>query len=360
MRQAFSQKDHYFMQIALQLAEKAKGFTEPNPMVGAVVVKNEQIISAGYHRCCGLDHAERMALKNTQATGATLYVNLEPCDHLGRTPACTEIIKEKKVKRVVIAHYDPNPLVNGKGIKRLKKAGIRIETGLLKKEAQHLNRHYLTFMTKKRPYIALHAGVSLDGKMSDRTLSSCWINSALSRQFSHSLRTEFSAILAGVNTVINDNPYLTIRQPGFEKKVFSRIILDTDNRLSKKLNIFQNQDRFPLIIFSSEKAENKEKQSEWHFFIQEDKDGLDLAEVLDKIRQLNICSILVEGGARVLNSFLKKGLFDELILFYSNRVLGGINSLTPFSEGWLLNEAKMTNQFSLTQLESDFIWRGWF
>jgi len=360
MNRSFSVPDQQFMLLALQLAEKGNFSVEPNPRVGAVVVKSNKIIATGYHQSCGSDHAERDALKKVNTPNCTLYVNLEPCAHFGRTPPCTEIIIQKKIRRVVCAMTDPNPLVNGKGIETLRRAKIKVETGLLEERARQINRHYLTYISQNRPYIALHAGISLDGKLSDLQKNSCWINSSLSRRISHSLRTEFSAILVGINTILNDNPRLTIREKGLPPKRFYRVILDRHNRLSHNLKIFSDQEQSPLIIFSSQKTSNQQKKSPLHFFIPETEEGLELNEVLKKLKELEIASLLVEGGAKVLNSFIRNKLYDEIVLFYSNRFLGGRDSLQPFESGFPLNATLLAKKFQLISLEKDFIWRGWF
>lgn len=325
--------DEKFMKIALKLSQRGLGHTEPNPMVGAVVVKNGKILSAGYHQAYGLKHAEAMALENVQIPGATLYLTLEPCCHFGKTPPCTELIIAKKINRVVMAMGDPNPLVNGRGSNQLKSCGIKTSSGLYADWAAHINRHYLKAIRTRAPYVTLHAGASLDGKLTDDSGHSRWVTSEEGRRYSHSLRGEFSAILAGHGTILADNPHLNLREPGWEGKTLYRVVLDSTNSLSRRLNIFQEQDRFPLVIFSSIAATDRKKKVPLHFFVRHGADGLVLAAVLGQLFELGIASLLVEGGGRILDSFIRQRLFDEVALFISNKIVGGRNSVQIFASG---------------------------
>jgi diaminohydroxyphosphoribosylaminopyrimidine deaminase/5-amino-6-(5-phosphoribosylamino)uracil reductase len=326
-------EDEKFMKIALKLSERGMGRTEPNPMVGAVVVKNGKILSTGYHQAYGWKHAEAMALENLQIPGTTLYLTLEPCCHFGKTPPCSELIIAKKVSRVVMAMGDPNPLVNGRGIRKLRAHGIQTNCGLYRDWAEGINRHYLKAIRTRTPYITLHAGASLDGKLTDDCGHSRWVTSEEGRRYSHSLRGEFSAILAGHGTILADNPGLNLREPGWEGKILYRVVLDAANSLSRRLKIFQEQDRFPLVIFSSNAAADRIKKVPLHFFVRHGADGLVLADVLDQLFELGIASLLVEGGGRVLDSFIRRRLFDEVAFFISNQIVGGRNSVQIFASG---------------------------
>jgi len=326
-------EDEKFMKIALKLSLLGLGNTEPNPMVGAVVAKNGKVLSTGYHRAYGMAHAEAMALENVHVPGATLYLTLEPCCHFGKTPPCSELIIAKKISRVVAAIGDPNPLVNGRGLDRLRSSGIKISCGLYADWAAHINRHYLKAIRTRAPYVTLHAGASLDGKLTDDCGHSRWVTSEEGRRYSHSLRGEFSAILAGHGTILADNPRLNLREPGWEGKTLYRVVLDSANSLSQRLNIFQEQDRFPLVIFSSDAAADRGKKVPLHFFVRQGADGLVLADVLGQLFELGIASLLVEGGGRVLDSFIRQRLFDEVALFISNKIVGGRNSVQIFASG---------------------------
>jgi diaminohydroxyphosphoribosylaminopyrimidine deaminase/5-amino-6-(5-phosphoribosylamino)uracil reductase len=328
--------DIKFMKIALKIACKARGFTEPNPLVGAVVVKHHQVIATGYHRKYGEDHAELDALKKVTVNGTTLYVTLEPCIHFGKTPPCVDLIMEKKVQRVVVAMKDPNPLVNGKGIQKLKESGITVavDVGGLGDIARKINRHYIKYITHKIPYVTLKAGISLDGKLTDKYRKSQWMTSEELRTFSHTLRGEFSAIMAGVKTIIDDNPQLNIREKAWGDKRLYRIVLDTHNTLDTRLRIFEDQEQFPLILFSSKEAENTIPKVKNHFFVTpHNLNGLNLREVLEVLYQQEIASVMVEGGGRLFNSFLQEELYDEIILSQAGTLIGGKESIQLFAEG---------------------------
>lgn len=325
--------DLKFMKIALALSRRGIGFTEPNPMVGAVAVKGGRILACGFHRACGGPHAEAMALENPGMSGATLYLTLEPCSHFGKTPPCADLIIARKVKRVVVAMVDPNPLVNGAGIARLRAAGIETQVGLCREQSEQINRHYLTFIRARRPYVALHAGISLDGKLTDKGGRSRWITSEEGRRYSHGLRSEFSAILAGRNTILADDPRLTLRQPGWRGKKFHRVVLDSGNSLPHYLNIFREQERFPLVLFSSLATGSQEKRCERHFFVPADAHGLDLGAVLETLAGLGIASVLVEGGGRLIDSFIRQRLFNEVVLFFSDMIIGGRAAIQIFASG---------------------------
>lgn len=326
-------EDRRFMAMALRLARRGLGATKPNPMVGAVAVRNGRVISAGWHRACGGPHAEAMALAGQQAAGASLYVTLEPCAHHGRTPPCADLIAAAGVKRVVAAMIDPNPLVNGVGLARLRAAGIETRVGVLGERAERLNRHYLKFMHSGLPWVTLHAGVSLDGKMTDRAGRSRWVTSPELRRLAHALRGEFSAILAGRNTVLADDPQLTLREPGWECKKLLRVVLDSGNTLPKSLAVFRGQERFPLAIFSAEESARRGRKAERHFFVPAGPGGVSLTAVLETLGKMGVASVLVEGGGQVLDSFVGQGLFDEAALFYSGKLLGGRDSVQPFVSG---------------------------
>jgi diaminohydroxyphosphoribosylaminopyrimidine deaminase/5-amino-6-(5-phosphoribosylamino)uracil reductase len=352
-----SSLDIKFMQIALACSRKGRGFTGINPMVGAVVVKEQQVVSVGYHKQFGSDHAEVMALKDLDARGATIYISLEPCTHFGNTPPCVDLLIKKKLKRVVIAVEDPNPIVYKKGIEKLRENNIDVEVGVLREQVMDLNRHYFTYFNKNRPFITLKAGVSIDGKLSDKYGESQWVTSEELRRISHSMRGEYSAILAGVNTVLKDNPHLTIRSGKWKNKVFYRIVLDTKNQLSPRLNVFKDQENSPLMIFSSNRSEKK-KKTDLHFFIDEVKGKLNLSSILNKLYELKISSVLVEGGGRVISSFLEEKLFDEMVLFNSGSLLGGQDSVELFHEGKRISESIYLKDRKVYNLSSGYIIRG--
>ena len=355
---AFSEEDIRFMHLALKLGEKGLGLTEPNPMVGAVVVSGGKIIATGCHRRYGEAHAERSALEKTGESGTTLYVSLEPCAHTGHTPPCTDIIIEKKVSRVVIPYSDPNPRVNGKGLKILEDAGIRVDSGLLEDEARYINRHYLKYITTGIPWVTINAGVTVDGKLSDDRRNSQWITGEVSRSLSHSFRGEFSAIIAGSATVEDDDPMLTIREEGWDGKRFTRVVLDTKNRLSTDLKIFNMGDEWPLFVFSGIGYETAGGKNGTHFFVGPGTGGLDLCQVLSTLGTHGLASVLVEGGGTLINSFLKAELADEIVLFTAAKILGGKNGVEIMPDGVPLEDPVRIRQSRIIKINDGYIVRG--
>lgn len=306
-------KEEKYMRLAIALAKKAEGKTSPNPLVGAVLVKNGRIVGKGYHKKAGLPHAEVVALNNAgrRAKGATLYVTLEPCDHFGRTPPCAQAIIKSGIKNVVIGMKDPNPLNNGKGIRRLKSGGIKVRLAKLHNEAESINKPYIKFITKKLPYVTVKVAQSLDGKIATRTGDSKWISSEDSRRYVHMLREKTDAVMVGANTVIKDDPLLLSktskgRQP-------ARIIVDGNTKLPKKAKIFSTSGRSPVILASSVLGRNKK---------------MDLTCLLKELAKSGIINILVEGGGHLISGLIENGLVDKMIIFIAPKVVGGKDAIT--------------------------------
>ncbi len=316
-------QDARFMTRCLQLALKARGQTSPNPMVGAVIVKDHKIIAEGYHYKAGESHAEIDALKKIKfkALGATLYCNLEPCFHQGRTPPCVHQIIKSGIKKVVVAHQDPNPKVAGRSLALLKKSGIAVRVGVLKKEAQFLNRVFIKWITQNRPYVLLKVAISQDGKM---TSPSRWITAPKARRRVHQIRSQFDAILVGVNTILADNPQLNVRgirnahQP-------VRIILDTHLKIPFTARIFKSSGGKVLLVTSAKKSpkiKQYQKLGAEIIFVKSTKTGLDIAALLKKLSRREITSLMIEGGAQVYDSFIRQKLVDEYCLFVSPKIIG--------------------------------------
>ncbi len=346
------------MEFALRLARRGAGLTEPNPLVGAVVARRGRIVAAGWHRAFGAAHAEAMALAGVEARGATLYTTLEPCDHHGKTPPCSELVIARGLRRVVVAMGDPNPLVAGRGLHRLQQAGIGVEVGLLGDRAAALNRHYLTALARRRPYVAVHAGMSLDGKLSDGAGRSRWVTSAALRRLAHGLRGEFSAILAGRGTVQADDPLLTLREPGWPGKRLARVVLDSGNVLDGGLQLFRQLEGAPLFLFSSDRAARRQPRGERHFFVSGDERGLSLPAVLGILFEQGIHSLLVEGGGRVIDSFLQQRLVDEMALFIAPRLVGGRQAADLFASGVSLAEALDLDPVEWHDTGAGYVLRG--
>ncbi|MEJ5339554.1 MAG: bifunctional diaminohydroxyphosphoribosylaminopyrimidine deaminase/5-amino-6-(5-phosphoribosylamino)uracil reductase RibD [Aquificaceae bacterium] len=318
--------DLKFMKRALELALLRKGLTHPNPAVGCVIVKEGEIVAEGYHERAGMPHAEVVALERAgeRAKDATLYVTLEPCTHFGRTPPCTDAIIKAGIKRVVVATLDPNPLVSGRGVERLRNAGIEVQVGVLEEEAKRLNEDFFTYITQKRPYITLKWAQSVDGSLATRTGDSQWITSEESRAFAHRLRSEATAVLVGINTVLRDNPKLTVRAFEWERQPI-RVVLDPQLRIPESCHLVQERESQTIIFTVSEDREKiKRLEDRGVKVLMAPAEGkkLDLKEVLRELYFLEVMHLLVEGGAITLTSFLKEGLFDRLWVFLGPVLIG--------------------------------------
>ncbi len=318
--------DQKYMQLALNLAEATLGQTSPNPVVGAVVVKNGACIGSGAHLKAGHEHAEIIALNmaNSEAIDATLYVTLEPCCHHGKTPPCVNRIIESGIKRVVIATLDPNPLVAGNGVKRLEEAGIEVDIGLMEAEAASLNKHFFHFIKTKTPYITLKAGISLDGKIATISGQSQWITNNKSREDSHIYRSRHDAILTGINTIIRDNPSLTTRLPLGGKNPI-RIVLDTNLRtpISSKIIIDKQAETWVVIGNNVNQTKVLEYQKLGIRIIKMPSAKIEINELITTLGNSGVTSLFIEGGAKIHASFIESGLFNQLILYISPQLIGG-------------------------------------
>lgn len=298
--------DEIFMQRAMELARNGAGSVSPNPMVGCVIVHDEKIVGEGWHQKYGEAHAEVNAINSLSDKSilkdATLYVTLEPCAHHGKTPPCADMLIEQKVKKVVIANEDPNPLVGGKGMDKLKKAGIEVVTGVLRKEGIQLNNRFFTFINEKRPYIILKWAQTSNGFIARENFESKWISNEQARQLVHKWRAEEDAILVGYNTALHDNPRLTVRD--WSGKNPTRIVIDKRLELSNSLHLF---DQTVSTICYNTKKEGNETNLEW---VKVDGDQL-IDQILAHLYQRNIQSVIIEGGAQTINYFLKANLWDE-------------------------------------------------
>ncbi|MDC3417073.1 bifunctional diaminohydroxyphosphoribosylaminopyrimidine deaminase/5-amino-6-(5-phosphoribosylamino)uracil reductase RibD [Aquibacillus salsiterrae] len=321
--------DKEYMDFALSLAEKTIGQTSPNPSVGAVVVKDGRILGIGSHLKAGEAHAEVHALAQAgeEAEGADIYVTLEPCSHHGKTPPCADLIIKHKLKKVIIACLDPNPVVAGNGVEKLRQAGIDVEIGVREARALELNRKFFHYIHSKRPYVTLKAAVTLDGKTATSTGDSKWITSDQARVDVHQQRAIHDAILVGVETVIKDNPHLTTRLPQGGKNPI-RVILDTQLRIQKEANVLK--DGHPTWIFCSENADGtqiKEKYPNLTIF-QLPGNYLNINDVLDILGEKSIQSLYVEGGSKVHQSFIQQQLVNECHWYIAPKILGGTDAIS--------------------------------
>lgn len=324
--------DEYFMELALRLAKRAKGRTSPNPMVGALVVKNHKISGWGYHERAGLPHAEVVALDRAgkNIKGAKLYVTLEPCTHFGRTPPCVNRIIKSGIKEVIIGMVDPNPLNNGRGIELLKKNNIRVKAGFLEPELKKLNAPFIKYITKRMPFVTVKVGQSLDGKIAAKTGDSKWITSDKSRAYAHRIRQNYDAIMVGVNTVLRDNPTLNV---WFSKKQPLKIIVDSQLSTPQGANIFSRNSRVVIVtlpVRQGQETENRRAlaQKAKILEVKEKAGQINLKDMMKKLGQLEITNIFVEGGGTLIGSLFDEGLVDKVLFFISPKIIGGKDAIS--------------------------------
>ena len=332
-----------YMLRAIELAKKGRGFTNPNPMVGAVIVKDGRIIGEGYHERCGELHAERNAIASLteSAEGATLYVTLEPCCHYGKTPPCTEAILDQKIARVVIGSRDPNPLVAGKGAEILRNAGVRVEEDFMRGECDALNPVFFHFITKKVPYVVMKYAMTADGKIAARTGDSKWITGESARKKVQELRHQYMGIMAGIGTVLADDPMLNVRIPGLKSPV--RIICDSGLRIPMDSQIVKTAKEYRTIVaYAGEHSgegckEAEEKEEQLHTAGVEtvsvpDADGrVDLRKLMEYLGKQGIDSVLLEGGGTLNDAALSAGIVNEICAFIAPKIFGGAGAKTPVS-----------------------------
>ncbi len=350
--------DEFYMDKALQLAEKGEGFTSPNPLVGAVIVKNNEIIGKGYHPESGDRHAEIFALEDAgkEAENATLYVNLEPCNHFGKTPPCTKEILKSGIKKVVIANLDPNPKVNCQGCDKLRNHDIEVITGVLAEKGRKLNEAFFKYMKENRPFIVQKTAQTVDGYLATSTGNSQWITGEKSRAYGHKLRHKLDAVLVGGNTLSKDDPRLSVRNYKGEKSQPMRVILTGDANISSDANIF-NSPGGKVLIFSAEDAalelkNNLNNVDETEIIaVNKNSDGiLDLNQVIEILYDKKILSVLVEGGGKINHSFLKAKLTDKFYFFIASKILGGDDGVAAFS-GNAPDKISKTFRFKVENIE---------
>lgn len=325
-----------YMRLALEEAKKGVGSVNPNPLVGAVVVKDNTILAKGYHQIFGGPHAEVNAIKDSgNVEGSTIYVTLEPCSHFGKTPPCTQLIINSKIKKCVIATLDPNPLVSGRGVQQLKEAGIEVIVGVLEKEAQNMNKVFFKYIQNKIPYIFIKTGITLDGKIATKNFSSKWITNSVAREKVQRYRNFFSGILVGSNTVLKDDPSLRCATPNGRDPY--RIIFDRNLTITEEYNIiYKNEDKKTILViddkYSNSEKYNYLKDKYCITFIHTFKDE-SILDILKKIGKLGVDSILVEGGSQIISSFFKENLYDGGEFMIAPKILGDSEAI-PFIDGF--------------------------
>ena len=327
--------DQNYMLQAIQLAKQGEGWTNPNPMVGAVIVKNGRIIGKGYHKKCGELHAERNAIASLteSAEGATIYVTLEPCCHYGKTPPCTEAIIEQKIKRVVIGSRDPNPKVSGKGIKMLQEAGIEVIEDFMREECDRLNPVFFHYITTKTPYVVMKYAMTLDGKIATKTGESKWITGEAARAEVQHMRHRYMGIMAGIGTVLADDPMLNVRVEGWKSPI--RILCDSGLRIPLDGQIVKSTGKYRTIVAYADSENTEAKRKRLHemgvetICCPDENNQVDLKKLMKYLGEEGIDSILLEGGGTLNDSALRAGIVQEVQAFIAPKLFGGMNSKTP-------------------------------
>ena len=358
--------DEFYMKRALELAIKGVGMVNPNPMVGAVIVKDNKVIGEGFHEKYGHAHAERNAVKNAveDIEGATVYVTLEPCAHYGKTPPCVDLLIEKKVRKVVIGMLDPNPLVAGKSIKKLKENNIEVKVGVKEKECRKLNEVFIKYITTKKPFVIMKAGISIDGKIATSSGESKWITSERSRLHSHELRNRMSGIMVGINTVLSDDPSLTYRGEHKGKDPL-RIIIDSTLKVpfESKVIKYNNNNTIVACVENTDliKKEKLEKMGVKIIETKSKKGKVDLQEVVEKLGKEKIDSILLEGGGTLNFSALKEGIVDKVRFYIAPKIIGGENSKNSVSgQGFYnLDDCVNLKDMSYEQMGNEIVVEGY-
>jgi diaminohydroxyphosphoribosylaminopyrimidine deaminase/5-amino-6-(5-phosphoribosylamino)uracil reductase len=354
------------MRRALELAERGRGWVEPNPLVGAVLVRDGHLVGEGWHQRYGAAHAEVNALANAgeAARGATLYVTLEPCCHHGKTPPCTDMVIRAGIVRVVAAMQDPFPQVAGKGTEILRAAGMTVEVGLGEPEARRLNAPYLKLLATGRPYVHAKWAMTLDGKIATRTGDSKWISNEASRRLVHVLRGRMDAIVAGIGTVLADDPLLTARPPGPRTPL--RIILDSRGRLPPASQIAQTAQATPTLLVTGsdltpEQAEGLRATGCELLSLPAAEGRFQVMDLLDELGRRRLTNVLAEGGAAVHGSFLDAGAIDEVHVFIAPRLAGGAAAKTAVGGHGIerMADALRLTHWEVTPVEGDVLLHGW-
>ncbi|MFH1347541.1 MAG: bifunctional diaminohydroxyphosphoribosylaminopyrimidine deaminase/5-amino-6-(5-phosphoribosylamino)uracil reductase RibD [Candidatus Margulisiibacteriota bacterium] len=362
----WTEDDIRFMREAHSLAQSAEGRTTPDPMVGAVLVKGGRIISMGYHGEVTTPHAEAWAIQKAEekAKGATLYINLEPCSHYGNNPPCVKRIIEAGVKEVVVSMKDPNPLVNGKGFKTLKRSGVKVKEGLLEDEAKRLNEVFVKYITTRMPFVALKTAMTIDGKIATRTGASRWVAGIESRRRAHHLRNVYDAILVGVRTVLVDNPRLDVRLVKRVKDPI-RIVLDAYARTPVKANVLRYGGARTIIAVGPNAPKKRtkalEKAGAETLEIKAPKGKVDMKELMKKLGKMKITSVLLEGGGEVGASALEAGVVDKAYFFIVPKIFGGRDAISPVEgEGVRLpSQARHLMNIHEERVGEDFLITGY-
>ncbi len=360
--------DETYMKMALELAEEGRGWTSPNPMVGAVIVKDGTVVGKGFHQAAGGPHAEIHALNDAgeKARGATLYVSFEPCNHTGRTPPCTQAILKSGIKRVVAGMKDPNPRVTGGGLTFLKTRGLDVSVGVCEDACRRLNEIFIKYATTSLPFVILKCAATLDCRIATRTGDSKWITNPLSRQFVHELRHAVDAIMVGIGTVLKDNPRLTTRLQGRKGSDPVRIVLDTHLSIplnARLLHLSSDSDTL-IVIGTSAPAEKRrilERPGVRFLPLNDERGKIDLTALVRELGKMGIPSLMIEGGSRVNGSALRAGIVDKVYMFYAPKIYGGDDGV-PICAGPgvdLMGQSIRLKDISVHRFEDDVMIEGY-
>ena len=362
------ESDEKFMKLALSLAEKGRGYVNPNPLVGAVIVKDGKVIGEGYHTAFGKPHAEIEAINSAteDIKGATMYVTLEPCCHQGKTPPCTEAIIKNQLARVVVATTDPNPLVSGSGIEKLKQSNIEITVGVLEEMAKIQNEVFIHYMTTNLPFTILKYAMSLDGKIACHTGDSKWITSEKSRTDVHRLRSSVSAVVTGIGTILSDDASLNVRLIDSKGKEPHRIVVDSAARISldaKILNLDSKSDTY-IAVTEAASDEKLRKLEDYgaKIIMTKSKDGkVDLEELWKELGFLGMDSILIEAGEQLNAALLEAKLVNKIRAYIAPKIIGGTNAKSPIGGYGASSMSEVINlkSMNVTQIENDFVVEGY-
>ena len=332
------------MQMALALAARGRGRTAPNPMVGAVVVSNGDVVGRGFHARAGEDHAEVVAMREAGEcnVGATLYVTLEPCSHHGRTPPCADAVIDAGISRVVAAMEDPNPLVKGQGFDRLRAAGVMVETGCMEHEARRLNEFFVTFHELRRPFVTVKWAMSLCGRTAHDSGESKWISNKFSREYGHRLRSQHDAVMVGIGTVLSDDPMLNVRLPNYTGPQPKRCVVDGDLSIPTRARLLRERAGSEIILFTTtfakpEMIRHFESEGCRVVVIPSRRRIIDMRQIMTEMAGLGIQSVLIEGGRQIHTSLLAKCLVDKVVAFVSPRIIGGALLRAPVEDLGLPN-----------------------
>jgi len=360
--------DRNWMRRALDLAVRARGRTSPNPMVGAVIVTDGQVVGEGFHAYAGSDHAEVAALREAEAAaaGATLYVSLEPCCHQGRTPPCADQIVHAGIRRVVAACEDPNPSVSGRGIAALREAGITVEVGLLGEEAARLNEAFFKYIRTGLPFVTLKVAASLDGKIATRTGESRWITGESARRRVHQLRNEVDAVLVGIGTVLRDDPLLTTRLGIADQRDPIRVIVDNLARLPLRAKAVNRASTAPTILAVSQtaprgKLEALEREGVQVIVVENSPRRVSLERLMEALGKRGILSVMIEGGAEINASALREGVVDKVLVFLAPILIGGKSTPTAVGGDGIesLGQALRLRDVRIERVDGDILVEGY-